>query len=178
MLTEVRHKLFLAFIMVCRWKLPWVCSLRSDKWNVLYCIWQSSGLSYCTLYENHDPLSPKRYSFPSHEVCEILCFLGPKIDPAKVSLVKSAFFTSKLCSSAFSLKSLCSISCIYSCSWHTGSVLWACGMSSCFCLWIGSYHKNAHFPIILLNTSKSMSKVMTSCPVLICQEICLFFCFL
>lgn len=95
------------------------------------------------------------------EVCEIWCFLGPKTDPTKGSLVKSTSFISDFCYSAFSLKSLCSISCIYSCSWHTGSVLWACGMSSCFCLWIGSYHKNAHSPNALFNTSKSMRKVMT-----------------
>ncbi len=95
------------------------------------------------------------------EVCEIWCFLGPKTDPAKGSLVKATSFISDFCYSAFSLKSLCSISCIYSCSWHTGSVLWACGMSSCFCLWIGSYHKNAHSPNARFNTSKSMRKVMT-----------------
>lgn len=98
---------------------------KSQDWPnaILYLVWKS-----CVIMSQAILFS---------KVCEIWCFVRPKIDPAEGSLVKSSSFIFEFYYTAFSLKSLCSVSCFYSCSWHTGSVLGACGMSFCSYLRIG-----------------------------------------
>lgn len=175
--TEVRHKLF-SFRRGPQMKTS--PEFVSVLWLRMYPVLrksshisQSCGLSYWS------PLLGMRIM--SHylpnlilEVCELWCFPGPKTDPATVSLVKSIPFISDFCYSAFSLKSLCSLGCIYSCSWLTESVLWACGMSSCFCLWIGSHHKYAHLLNTLFNTKKSMRKALTTHLCQLVSEVYIF----
>lgn len=139
-MSNFKHKQFLAFVVFCKWKLPWVwiCVLmiknilcvdvtailhKSQDWPnaILYLVWKScvitsQAILFC-------------------EVCEIWCSV--RIDPAEGSLVKSSSFIFEFYYTAFSLKSLCSVSCFYGCSWHIGSVLGACGMSFCSYLRIG-----------------------------------------